>query len=119
MSSVIVIEPVRLSPICDPRLLLLPTGPESLCGGVQLSLDLSKAFDRLPRSKLEEALQRINVHPDLIQLILYKDDYTSEIHTNSGIRQGCGLAPLLWTAYTLLTLETGDISHQRSADRLC
>ena len=101
---------LRSSPFDVPHKSRVP-----LRGGVQLSLDLSKAFDRLPRSKLEEALRRINVHPDLIQLILYihyemllvfcKNEYTSEIHTNSGIRQGCGLAPLLWTAYTLLTLE--------------
>eukprot|EP00439_Symbiodinium_sp_Y106_P035989 s1005_g4.t1 len=101
---------LRSSPFDVPHKSRVP-----LRGGVQLSLDLSKAFDRLPRSKLEEALRRINVHPDQIQLILYihyemllvfcKNEYTSEIHTNSGIRQGCGLAPLLWTAYTLLTLE--------------
>ena len=87
----------------------------SLKGGVQLSLDLSKAFDRLPRSRLEEALRRLQVPDNLTQLILYihyemllvfhKDDYVAELHTNSGIRQGCGLAPLMWTAFTLLAME--------------
>ena len=86
-----------------------------LKGGVQLSLDLSKAFDRLPRSRLEEALRRLQVPDNLTQLILYihyemllvfhKDEYVAELHTNSGIRQGCGLAPLLWTAFTLLAME--------------
>ena len=86
-----------------------------LKGGVQLSLDLSKAFDRLPRSRLAEALRRLQVPDNLTQLILYihyemllvfhKEEYEAELHTNSGIRQGCGLAPLLWTAFTLLAME--------------
>ena len=82
---------------------------------MQLSLDLSKAFDRLPRPRLEEALRRLQVPESLTQLILYinyemllvfsKDEYVAELNTNSGIGQGCGLAPLLWTAFTLLAME--------------
>ena len=87
----------------------------SLRGGLQLSLDLSRAFDKLPRSKLSQALHRIRAPPDLIQLILYlhqemilvfrRGDLTTELLTGAGIRQGCGLAPLIWCAYSLLILE--------------
>ena len=42
-----------------------------LRGGIQLSLDLSKAFDRLPRAHLRKSLERIHTPPDLISLILY------------------------------------------------
>ena len=87
----------------------------SLRGGLQLSLDLSRAFDKLPRSKLSQALHRIRAPPDLIQLILYlhqemilvfrRGDLSTELLTGAGIRQGCGLAPLIWCAYSLLILE--------------
>ena len=84
----------------------------SLAGGVQLSLDLSRAYDKLPRVKLAEALQRVQAPPDLISLILHihdharvvisKHDLHQEIFMQRGIRQGCGLSPLLWLSFTLL-----------------
>ncbi|CAE7675397.1 unnamed protein product [Symbiodinium sp. CCMP2592] len=87
-----------------------------LRGGMMLSLDISKAFDCLPREYLHKALLRIGTPPDLIQLVLFlhhhmllvfeRDSYVREIRTGTGIRQGCGLAPLLWCAYTLLVFDT-------------
>ena len=77
-----------------------------------MSVDLSKAFDRLPRDRLEQSLRHVQAPEDLISLVLYlhdemmlvfvKDDYTSEIRPGAGIRQGCGLAPLLWASLTIL-----------------
>ena len=86
-----------------------------LHGAVQVSLDLSKAFDCLPRHLLASALRRIHVPENLVQFILFvhhnvllvftKDEYTAELRTGTGIRQGCGLAPLLWASFTLLVLD--------------
>ena len=81
-------------------------------GGMQLSLDMTKAFDRMPRLLLLQSLERICTPADLIALIMYVHDnacmqfqrnqQSRVISAGSGIRQGCGLAPLLWVAYTLL-----------------
>ena len=81
-------------------------------GGMQLSLDMAKAFDRMPRPLLLQSLERISAPADLITLIMYVHDnarmqfqrhqQSRVISTGSGIRQGCGLAPLLWVAYSLL-----------------
>ena len=81
-------------------------------GGLQLSLDLTKAYDRLPRSLLRDALVRVGASESLITLILYIHDkaqilirrQNSEAFVNMGrgVRQGCGLSPLLWICFTLL-----------------
>ena len=99
----------------------LPTGAlgrsalharHQLIGGLQLSLDLKKAFDRLPRCKLLLALHRVQAPPDLVSLVMYIHDSAElvvERHGNQsfvrlgrGIRQGCGLSPILWLAFTVL-----------------
>ena len=103
------------------RLAGLPTGTlgrsalharHQLTGGLQLSLDLKKAFDRLPRSKLLLALQRVEAPPDLVSLVMYIHDSAelvverhgkqSFVRLGRGIRQGCGLSPILWLAFTVL-----------------
>ena len=81
-------------------------------GGLQLSLDLKQAFDRIPRHQLLASLQYLETPADLQSLIMYIHDYAEVIIARPsgqdsvqmcrGIRQGCGLAPLLWLAFTLL-----------------
>ncbi|CAE7556758.1 sec31 [Symbiodinium necroappetens] len=85
------------------------------CGGMQVSFDLSKAYDRIPRDKLHQALTRIAAPPDLISAIMYIHDnasivlerhgLTASVDLAAGIRQGCGLSPLLWLAFTLLLYD--------------
>ena len=85
-------------------------------GGMQLSLDMAKAFDRMPRALLLRSLERIHAPEDLIILIMFthenacmkfqRNQHSQVITTGSGIRQGCGLAPLLWAAYSLLLFST-------------
>ena len=87
----------------------------SFTGGVQLSLDMSKAYDRLPRARLWEALCRVGAPESLITAIMYIHQeawLTLERHGESasvemacGVRQGCGLSPLLWLAFTLLIFD--------------
>ena len=89
-------------------------GRAKFTGGMQLSLDLAKAFDKMPRHYLLQSLERISL-PDLISLILYmhdnalmcfsKGEASVTMETGSGIRQGCGLAPLLWVAFTVLLFD--------------
>ena len=75
-------------------------------------LDMSKAFDRVNRSKLWSTLHNLGVHPQLIQAI--KSTYSNPtsriqignfisklIRLNKGIRQGSSLSPLLYILYTL------------------
>ena len=90
-------------------------GRAKFSGGMQLSLDLAKAFDKMPRHYLLQALERISLPEDLISLILYihdnalmcfsKGDASLTMSTGSGVRQGCGLAPLLWVAFTVLLFD--------------
>ena len=88
----------------------------ALFGGLQLSLDLSKAYDRMPRALLLKSLQHVNAPPDIIALIMYIHDNATLVITRhgsqatsgmgQGVRQGCGLSPLLWLGFTLLLFET-------------
>ena len=88
------------------------SGRVKLQGGIQLSLDLAKAYDRMPRARLVEALRRVGAPSDLLSLVLYihdhsrvvisKHDRECKIGLGRGVRQGCGLSPLLWLCYTLL-----------------
>ena len=93
---------------------------------IQISLDLQKAFDVLPHHQLRAALTRIRVPPDLIELIMYlyfeilmvfhKDSYSEELRKNLGVRQGCGLAPLLWGAFTISVMDK--LREHLSAEQL-
>ena len=81
-------------------------------GGLQLSVDLAKAYDRLPRRLLRKALEGVGAPGTLITLILYIHDKATivinrhhsqeRVSMGRGVRQGCGLSPLLWIAFTLL-----------------
>ena len=87
----------------------------ALNGGMQLSLDLSKAYDRLPRARLLQTLERIGTPSDLVSLIMFihdqalivltKHEASTQVRMGRGIRQGCGLSPLLWIGFTLLLFD--------------
>ena len=71
-------------------------------GGCLLSVDLSQAFDRVNRAKLDAALQAHQVDADLRSTVAaiheeaayrVRDRFQqSSIFTTQGIRQGCRLA---------------------------
>ena len=79
-------------------------------GALTLSVDLSKAFDTVNRAKLFEALETAQADPDLVKVIgkLHIDaayrmvlgEESFSVPTKRGIKQGCKLAPSL---YSLLT----------------
>ena len=82
-----------------------------LIGGIQLCLDVSMAFDRVPRLVLEEALLQMRMAEDLVALIInwhIDTTYCSgdiAINANRGVRQGCVAAPLVWIVYTMLLMQ--------------
>ena len=83
--------------------------PVALRGGLMLSLDLSKAFDTVHRTKLFQALTDFSVPSELCDIL--KSIYSrttlkfshrgvyKEVVTKRGIRQGCRAAPYLWLVY--------------------
>ena len=83
--------------------------PLATCGGIQLFLDLSKAFDCVNRSVLFEHLSKCGISVQLIALIqaLHADTKYNFFHAGvfhsvpvtKGVRQGCKIAPLLWACF--------------------
>ena len=79
-------------------------------GGLQVCLDLSAAFDLLPRQHLAEALHLARVPEEVQQVLLawldqavYHFDHktlTGMLRPRRGVRQGCRASPILWAAFT-------------------
>ena len=95
-----------------------------LLGGLQVSLDMEKAFDTVSRTLVLRALQLYRLDPDLFQLVhtwLTPHKYCipfkqliGQIHAHRGIKQGAKDAPLLWTLTMSLVLVDlqNKYSHQ-------
>ena len=83
---------------------------QHVIGGIQLAIDLSTAFDMVPRDKLLQALIRAgssdilaNAVLDLHQVCRYSIQHRGRVRhicMRRGVRQGCTLAPLLWAVYS-------------------
>ena len=83
--------------------------PGSLTGGLLVTLDLSKAFDMVPRGRLFRCLANLGVPTvltDFLNAIYCQTEFTFQhrgqtrhVATSKGIRQGCKAAPTLWAAY--------------------
>ena len=100
--------------------------PLPLTGGCTLSLDISKAYDKLPRSELYQALTHAKVDADLIAIIMAINSEaklqirhggaSQVVATKQGIRQGCGLSPIVWaicSAYVLKAIQSDHVDVQR------
>jgi hypothetical protein len=95
------------------RAMMLPR--KSLFGGLQICLDLQRAFDQVNRYKLFSRLHELNVRPAIIQLLsswhedtIYftqAEDLDTPIEIGKGVRQGCKAAPGLWSLFTLLFMH--------------
>ena len=76
-------------------------------GGLQVYLDLSKAFDSVDRDTLWSALRNIGVSHDVLTLLEFlhlgsqyhvtNGQLSAQLLVTKGVRQGCKAAPLLWT----------------------
>ena len=84
-------------------------------GGLILSLDMSSAFDVVPRSHIYHSLNEADVGEGDIALIMEwlsssqyhfrHGKHSHSITTNRGVRQGCVLSPLLWACLTCYILK--------------
>ena len=89
--------------------------PPSLVGGITFALDLSQAFDTVSRQDILDQLQALSVEPHLVSLVhglhhsskyrLHAQGGYTEVETTTGIKQGCKLAP------TLFSVLTGRLLH--------
>ena len=91
---------------------------QELVGGCCLSLDLSQAFDRIPRKLVVLSLRDSGAPEALINLVtawhldskydINHGGSSATIPVDQGIRQGCVLAPLLWSCATVYLLKRLD-----------
>lgn len=99
--------------------------PRLHCAGeIMLFIDLHRAFDQESRPIITEALNRIQLDPKLQSLILHWHHcthYHIEVNQMSrtigitrGVRQGCSIAPYLWSAIMALLLDS--LAEQISYD---
>ena len=83
---------------------------------LQVSIDLSQAFDRAPWDLLREALRRTSAPLNLQEYIMSWVQQTQynimhhgsvvQIRAKRGVRQGCVLSPTLWSVFTgLISME--------------
>ncbi|CAE7830781.1 unnamed protein product [Symbiodinium sp. CCMP2592] len=88
-------------------------------GGLQLSLDLSNAFDVLPWALIDRALRLAKVPTSVRELVicwhkgltyhLTIQGMKARIPAGRGLRQGCRISPLVWSMATIVLLhELGD-----------
>ena len=76
-------------------------------GGVQVSVDMSQAFDRLNRDQLQQIMKDMGIPGELRWLVAawhqemcYHVQHGSmhlSLSSTTGVRQGCKIAPQLWT----------------------
>jgi len=87
----------------------------SCFGGLQIFIDIDKAFDSVNRTKLFCRLHQLQIDDAVIQLLQRWHFDTSyfvthggecvEVKVNRGLRQGCKGAPYLWNCMIVLLLH--------------
>ena len=85
-----------------------------LCGGVQLLVDMSRAFDSVDRNRLFARLHELGVRKEIVKLltswhsdtcyIVQTGDASTQVSVERGLRQGCKAAPWLWNSTMALIL---------------
>ena len=93
-----------------------------LTGGIQVCLDMSTAFDVMPRADLQEALWEAGVPESPARLLLHWIDssvyririnhLTTDIRSSRGVKQGCPVSPLLFAAYSTMITRRIDARLQ-------
>lgn len=81
----------------------------TLVGGIQMCLDLTRAFDSADRTILVEHLHELHTPHSLLTIITHWHEGTrynlvsphdvSHVDVGVGLRQGCKIAPLSWLVY--------------------
>ena len=98
----------------------------TICGGVQLFIDLQRAFDSVDRHRLFQRLESLGVSVQLAKLLneWHRDSQylvhvagtTQPTSIFRGVRQGCKAAPWLWNCLLCMMLE--DLAQHIPADWL-
>ena len=91
-----------------------------ICGGAQIFLDLSRAFDMVSRTRLFQRLGQIGISPAVTCLLghwhqnthyhVAHDTGFTPVQIGRGVRQGCKGAPHLFNCFVVLLLN--DLSQQ-------
>ena len=105
------------------------TSRKSCLGGAQLALDFSRAFDSMPRSCMQRMLLWAKVPEPLIIALLAWHEQTVYcfgeagstkgercIRVTQGVKQGCQIAPALWTMFTCFVY---DLINQHLGEKWC
>ena len=92
--------------------------PQQLRGGLQVSLDLTAAFDLVNWGHLRQALASADIEPSVQELLLqwlrqvvyvfHHKGGTQEVRPSWGLRQGCPASPSLWAVFTALLSQAFD-----------
>ncbi|CAE7570366.1 unnamed protein product, partial [Symbiodinium sp. CCMP2592] len=100
--------------------------PSELCGGIQVCLDLSSAFDRVPWHHIRTAFTQAQVPPDLAAIILgwlscseyqiHNGSHTSCIQVGRGVKQGCRGSPTIFLAFMTLICRR---LNEKLGNRFC
>ena len=87
-------------------------------GGLILSLDMSMAFDIVPRCHVQASLLEAGVDESDVALIMEwlqgctyyitHGHINLKVVTERGVRQGCVLSPLIWTCFTCFVVKRLD-----------
>ena len=91
------------------------SGPSAKIGGIQASFDLTQAFDRLGWTLVQEALidaqvpvelrgQLLDFYRHLGYHLRFGDEH-AVVRASRGVKQGCKVAPLLWSLTTGLPMR--------------
>ena len=106
------------------------TVAKTMVGGIQITIDLTGAFDAVPRHRLLEGMRRMQLPSSFIQLVMCwhqhahyhinHDGTDRVIHATQGVRQGCAVAPLLWLIFSHLISDAlaTKIGYQATVDLL-
>ena len=88
---------------------------QQLVGAITVSLDMSKAFDSLEPEFMHQALNRSCLSREVCKLIehwhagviyhLEHEKCHAQIKCGRGIRQGCKIAPRVWSLFTVLVMH--------------
>ncbi|CAE7265256.1 unnamed protein product, partial [Symbiodinium sp. CCMP2456] len=97
-------------------------------GGLQVSMDLSAAFDLVPWGAIKEAMELAQVEPSIQELLLqwlgqvrYRFQHRGlekDIWPSWGLRQGRIGSPILWAAFTALLSRAIDARVQATRPTL-
>ena len=84
-------------------------------GGIMLGLDLSRAFDQVPRESLAQSLRHAGAPAELIHAVMHLHNACQyevrhkgcrgKFEMQKGVRQGCTLSPCLYAIFSCLLYD--------------